>query len=246
MRYKYALALALSGSLSVSLAASAQDFNPYSAPYAGVGQLGLITNQIAITQAAITKAVPEAKNGARPATANPATLRFTPSLPQRRQNLDALVRSAERNQPGAGENMRRFFDAGDPVVLTGGVMTPLGLRTDNLADALSFYLLGNWMAVNRKTALPSRTQALALRGQMERFLLNSRQFQSTPNAEKQKTAEEMIVSGLLAISAYASAEGNAEATANITAQAAQNVKGLGLDLSTLELGLNGFEPRRED
>ena len=50
-----------------------------------------------------------------------------------------------------------------------------------------------------------------------------------------------MVSGLLTIAALAGAQGNAEATNAVSDRAAKNVKVIGLDLKTVELGSNGFE-----
>jgi hypothetical protein len=221
---------------------------PASAQYYGFGfpspNLNIITNSVgnqAFTQSVVGNRADDEPDQETRIPANPAALRYTPSLPQRQRNLAGMVTSAEREQPGAGSSLQGFLSAGDPVAITSGIIAPLGLKTDNLADALTFYLLSHWMVVNRQSGWPGRSQVLGLRGQVERGLLASGQFQSAPNAEKQKTAESMMISGLLAIGAYAGAEGNAEATANVAAYAAQNVKGMGLDLAALELGPNGFE-----
>jgi hypothetical protein len=53
MNTKFCTALFLAGTFAYSSAAFGQDF---SSPYAGNGQAGLITNQLNITQTAITRA----------------------------------------------------------------------------------------------------------------------------------------------------------------------------------------------
>ncbi len=209
--------------------------------------LTIITNSVAnqaFTQSVINPPAQEAKVPPSRPVANPATLRFVPNLATRQRNLAAFVSSSERETSGAGASLKAFFDAGDPVTVTTGVIAPLGLETDNLADVLTFYMFSHWMAVNGITTMPSRAQIAGLRNQMERALLASRQFDRTPNADKQKAAESMMISGLLTIGALAGAEGSAASTSAVSARAAQNVKGIGLDLAALKLTSQGLVAAR--
>lgn len=236
--------------LVLALVWTASSASPTLAQWAAMNAIRLDVNMGGFRRQVLSENSPRAANEKpeaqrrQPVVTNPASLRFTSSVPQRRQNLAAFVRSADQNELGSGAKLQAFFDAGDPVSVTQSVITPLGLRTDNLADTLSFYLLSHWMAVNGQPAWPDRATVQALRRQSERTLLQSGQFRSASNAEKQKTAEGMMISGLLTISAYASAEGDPAATAAIAARAAQNMQSMGLDLAALELTEAGFVPAR--
>lgn len=176
----------------------------------------------------------------RPAAA-PISYKFIPSLAQRKQNFAGFVATAEQQSVGGGAKLQTLFDVGDVIVATGDVMAPLGLRADNVVDAFTFYLISNWMAVKRKTDWPPLPHVKGLREQIGRNLAEIRLLERAPMSEKQKTAEGLLIYGLITIGAVAGAEGNAKQMTAVSAQAAKTMRGMGFNIEATTLGAAGFE-----
>lgn len=222
---------------------------PATAQYYGFGfpspSLNIITN--AVGNEAFTRSVtdPPATDNPRPRApaANPATLRFTPTLAVRQKNFAAWINQARALKGDPAANSLRAVLSPDANIIktSAGVIAPLGLRADHIADAMAFYLIAHWMAARGTTDVPTRAQAIALSRQIGGAMLSKGDIPAMASAEKQGLAEQMLVQAVLVAGAMQSAEGNAAATAGISRQAAVTLKGMGIDAAAVTLGANGFE-----
>lgn len=220
---------------------------PASAQYYGYGfpspSLNIITNSVA--NQAFTQSVlnPPAKDSPRAPTANPATLRFTPNLAVRQKNFAAWITQARAlNGDAAASSLGAVLSPDANIIkVSAGVIAPLGLRTDHIADAMAFYLIAHWMAARGTTDVPTHAQATALSRQISGTMLSKGDIPAMASAKKQELAEQMLVQAMLIAGAMQGAEGNAAATADISRQAVATLKEMGIDAAAVMLGPNGFE-----
>ena len=227
--------------------ATAQDFNPYSAPYSGVGGLGLITNQTAITQAAIGRRATESaarrsalklqtENGA----INSSILSFKTSLALRQQNYARFVEKTRMVDPKGAADMARAFAASDLIASMGPALSPYGLRTDNVADAYSVYWVTAWLASKGRQEQGSRAQFQAVRAQAANALLSTDQFRQASDAQKQEFAEALLVQALMIGAAAENAKSDPALKRQVAVAVNKGAKAIGLDLEALMLIEEGF------
>jgi hypothetical protein len=183
----------------------------------------------------------KAESPPRPTVTSLALLRFTPNLATRQLNFAQWVDQA-RAQKGAGaaSSLRSMLDSGDLIKASADTIAPLGLRTDNVADAMAFYVISHWMAARGTTDLPTRAQALAVKRQMTAGLMSTNEVAALSPAKKQDIAEQMLIQALLAAGAMQGAEGNPAAMAGVARQATQALRGMGIEAGAMALGPNGF------
>jgi hypothetical protein len=240
MNTKFYAAIFLVSSFAYSNAALGQDF---SSPYAGNGQAGLVTNQLNITQTAITRAanritkkpVPIANRGKRL-----ATLLFKTSLTDRKLIIAQLIQAKRDINPAAAQDLERFLGNSDVIGQTSKVMVAAGLNPNNVADAYTFYWTRAWLGVRGQSESLPRVQMLAVRDQVVMMLLTVPQMTAATNGQKQGLAESMLIRSALVEAAINSAQSDLVLLEKIKASIAQGAKSFGLDLYQMTLTSQGF------
>jgi hypothetical protein len=177
--------------------ALSQDF---SSVYAGVGQAGLITNQTAITQAAIGRRANEAASQSRKtggSLLNQSTLVYKISMSARRNNFASFVKKTRASDPASADNMEKLFSSTDVIGAIGRGIEPYGLSTNNVADAYTVYWTNAWLGSRGRTDTLSKTQIMAVRNQAANALLSTPEFGSVSDAQKQEMAEALLVQAAL-------------------------------------------------
>jgi hypothetical protein len=227
-------------SFTYSNVALGQDF---SSPYAGNGQAGLITNQLNITQTAITRAasrttkkpVSIANRGKRL-----ATLSFKTSLTDRKLIIAQLLQAKRDINPAAAQDLERFLGNSDAIGQTSKAMIAAGLSPNNVADAYTFYWTRAWRGVRGQSESLPRVQMLAVRDQVATMLLTVPQMTAATNGQKQGLAESMLIRSALVEAAINSAKSDPVLLEKIKASIAQGAKSTGLDVSQITLTSQGF------
>jgi hypothetical protein len=186
----------------------------------------------------------EAREG--PVTKGPeasvASLSFRPSVERRKANLASFVAASRARDPAGAKQLSTLFASGDFIALMGKELARVGLRTDNLADAYTFWWINCWSAVHADFATPDHATIDAVKGQATRALLAGGRTAAASDALKQQFAEAMLIQGALLDAALQQAKNNPAQLKALAAAANQGAGGMGLDMRTMKLTPRGFMP----
>lgn len=177
---------------------------------------------------------------ARPTTADTAVLdeaalTFRPS-PERRQHNFADFIEGSRVAGHAGAEQLRAFLAQDVIGFVAKEVAPLGLRTDDLADAMTTYVMESWEAATAKVMPATRARAQAVRSQMDRAIAAASARLAEDDAAKQEIAETMLVQAVVVSNAIklAVVEGDRNEIAAVQESAREGTsETLGIDLRSI-------------
>ncbi|MBB5710917.1 DUF6683 family protein [Sphingomonas xinjiangensis] len=175
-------------------------------------------------------------------SAQVAQLRYTPSKARRAANLKAFVSKTRAIDPGNAQDLERLFAQGDFIDRLGGLLAPLGIRVDNVADAYTVWMIAAWNATRGRNETPSRGKVQAVRSQLERALGSSTEIAGAGDAAKQELAEALLVQMALVDTAVSQNEKNPDGLRRFGAAVNQGAKRMGLDLTAMELTESGFVP----
>jgi hypothetical protein len=118
----------------------------------------------------------------------------------------------------------------------------IGLKPNNVADALAIYLTNAWFAARGRDNNLSRPQMNAVRNQLTEILLKSPQLNTATDAQKQEMTETFLIQSLLMALSIEKAKSDPEQLSQIQKVIAQGAKDFGLDLYQLNLTSQGFQP----
>lgn len=221
---------------------------PLPAAAQGVFDMGALTNSLS-QGANIESESARARTSQifRPRTAepqsqavDPAALTYRPSLSVRQRNLAQIVARLRPVDPAGAADMQRTFATRDPIAEIDRVMRPVGLRSDNVADAIATYLVTAYYGVRGSTdGEPAEFKAVS--AQVARALSADPAFTGASDAFKQEMAESMLVQAVLANQAVQAAQKQPAAMPAIKAAIAKGTRSsFGLDLMRVRLGADGL------
>lgn len=171
---------------------------------------------------------------------NKQALRFTPDPAVRRRYLEDLI-GRMQGDPGVTAYYQEHFSASDPLESAAKIMAPLGLRSDDVADALTYFVVTHWMAANKQIAYPTARQIAPLRERVAHVLLKRVDDPNFTNQMKQEGAEYAMSAGMFVSLDSLDTNGEPARLVEVSARIKSQIDTMGLDLATLELGPNGFE-----
>lgn len=125
-----------------------------------------------------------------------ASTRFTPSQALRKRTLSQIVAKARAASPQQGAALEKVF-AKDPIAAIGSSLEKYGLKTNDVADAATAYLMSAWYGVRGSTEDPPRDKVRALNAQVRRAFLSLPAFASASNAAKQQMADVLLVQTMI-------------------------------------------------
>ena len=122
-----------------------------------------------------------------------------------------------------------------------GVMRPIGLDPNNVADAVAVYLVTAYYGVRGSTdTQPAEYKAVS--AQVARALGADPGFTGASDAAKQEIAETMLVHAVLADQAVEAARKQPSAMPGVKAAIAKGARNaFGLDLAKMQLGPGGLD-----
>lgn len=181
----------------------------------------------------------------RPPALDPARLRFRVSPEVRRRGYASFVAKSRAADPAGAAELERIL-ANDPIPAIGAQIAAIGLRTDNVADAMAVYVMEAWEVVSGQLLAPSRARAQAVRRQMTHAIGFTPAFVDASDAEKQVLAEAMLVqAALIANAAIGARQNGPEQLALVRAAVTKGARAtLGFDLAGMTLTDRGLEERR--
>lgn len=238
--------LVAAGAFASSASAQQMGWSTIIPSVAGTDVLGLVLREKAEQSRSGRTAPPQAGSESRreaPAP-NVAALDYTPSRARRITNLARFVGKSRAIDPGNAEEMERLFASGDFIDRVGDVLTPMGLRVDNVADAYAIWWITAWNAYRGEKNNPSRAMSEAVSAQAARALAARPEILGASDAQKQELAEALLTQ-MTFITMTAGQHRNDPAQLRALAAAVdQGARRMGLDLSSMQLTEEGFRPRR--
>lgn len=178
--------------------------------------------------------------------AGDAAFRFTPSPERRRRNFAAFLARSRAVDPAGAAELEKALSL-DIIGMVGQHVRPIGLRTDDVADATAIYVIEAWSAANGKVLAPDRARAQAVRRQMVRAISAVSGFLPADDAARQEMAEGMIVQAALIGSAFEQAmeRGDATVIAAVREAAVKGAKAtFGMDLRELTMTEAGLREKQ--
>ena len=222
---------------------------PFPAMAQGVFDMGALTNTLsqgALIQSETARARtsqifrPQA-GAARGQAVNRAALLYRPDMAARKRNLAQIVERLRRVDPAAAADLQRSFASRDLITEIAGVMRPVGLKPENVADAIATYLVTAYYGVRGSTeGEPAEFKAVS--AQVGRALSADPAFTAASDASKQEIAESMLVQAVLANQAVQAAQKQPSAMPAIKAAIGQGTRSsFGMDMTRVRLGAEGFQ-----
>jgi hypothetical protein len=169
-----------------------------------------------------------------------AALLYRPSMTVRKRNMEQMVERLRRADPAGAADLQRTFASRDIIAEMDRVMRPVGLRPDNVADAIATYLVTAYYGVRGSTeGEPAEFKAVS--AQVARALGTDPTFTGASDASKQEIAESMLVQAVLANQAVQAAQKQPSAMPAIKAAIGQGTRSsFGMDLTRVRLGADGL------
>ena len=176
--------------------------------------------------------------------ADAGPLLFSPSSARRAANLRAFVDKSRASNPSGAADLEQVFASGDVIEQLAGEMRKYGLQADNLADVYALWWISAWEAANGRASTEDRGTIAAVREQSARALLAVPDFKAMSNADKQTTAEALMVQAMLVSALNDKYRADPTYGPQLRAATAKGARGMGLDLSAMELTPDGFIMRK--
>jgi hypothetical protein len=174
-----------------------------------------------------------------------AGLRFRPSAEQRKRNFEQMLAKSRASDPITAALVKEITKV-DVIGLVGEQMAPLGLRTDDVADALTVYVNDSWEVANDQVMPPDRARIQALRKQMAQAIATTPALSRTTDEGKQELAESMLVYGSMFTSAFQQAKAAGYKTLSTSLSDAAHsdaLETLGIDLRKYAMTETGLRAR---
>lgn len=237
-------ALMLSALMLAAPPATAQYFgwSTITPSIAGTDTLGLALRRNAERVSPIPRSTAPAQGRTATPAVDPAKLTFQSSPARRRANLDAFIRKARERNAAAGADVARAIGQGDVIGQLEPILHRVGLRADNVADAVALYWIVAWQTSKGHNDDFSRAKATAVRQQVTAALVKMPSIAGADDAAKQEFAETLLIQSILFDSAVTAAKGDAKMLAMLGSVARQGASGMGINLSAMTLTERGFVP----
>lgn len=170
-----------------------------------------------------------------------SALRFRPSSSVRQRVLANYVAATRKISPNDAAKLQKSFASQDVFALMGRGMARYGLKTNNVADAMTMYLTVTWLGARGSDADLPKAQMLAVREQMAHALAATPSLVRATSARKQELSDTLLMQALFFDAAVKDAKKRPATMAQTKAAIAQSVRAtFGLDLGALKITNQGF------
>jgi uncharacterized caspase-like protein len=167
---------------------------------------------------------------------------FSPSAELRKRNTANFITQIRSSNPQVAALLEAQFALQDMFAATDKAVAKYGLKSDNLADALTILIDTLRDAANGHTSEPTRKQALAVRNQMALILLATPESANAMPAKKQEMADTLVLTALLMSFAQESAKASGPAALKQFADgvAETGKKEFGIDFRAIRITDDGY------
>ncbi|WP_436805746.1 DUF6683 family protein [Sphingomonas sp. DT-51] len=183
------------------------------------------------------------RSSAAGAAASASSMRFVSSPARRKANIASFIEKS-RGDPASAAAMRDMFAKVDVLGGMERAIRPLGLRTDDVADAYAVWWMSSWGAAHGDRSTPDRTTAQAVRAQTARAMASTPQFGAADDVAKQEYAEAMLVQAAMIDGMLERYHNDAVMGPKVAAAVRQGARASGLDLDAMTLTPQGFVAAR--
>ncbi len=196
------------------------------------------------SQAAPAQPVPQAQAQpqAQPAApaADPAALNFAVSDALRAADQQKFIEGLRASSPDAANDLAGH----DLIGMLGTAIAPYGLKTDNVGDAFTAWLMINHGLVTGDDSDPTPAQIEGTRKMTTAALLAMPDLVAAGDADKQSMADTLLLQALLnQMMIDALKQENPAGVPAAQEQIRAATRDMGLDLGNLEMTANGLAPR---
>jgi hypothetical protein len=182
---------------------------------------------------------PRAESKAAPVSA--AALVFKPSAAVRLQSQKQFFETMRSVDPKAADMFEARFASRTIFQQMEPEMNKVGLRTDNIADAMALWLIHIWMGANGVSEDPPVAQMKAVRTQLSDVLMANPELASTSNAQKQELADSLLLNAVIMGAIIGDPQAKTPEGKAMVQKLMVEISGkLGFDLSTVRLTDAGF------
>ena len=208
----------------------------------GTDTLGLVLREQMGGPSAAPETPPAAAAPAEAAPVAADALRYTPSRERRAANYAAFVAKARTTDPKGADDLARTLAANDLVEMMREPLSKYGLRIDDVGDAYTAWWVNAWQASRGRNDDVSAATAAAVRGQVAKAMGATKLVAAASDANKQELAESLLLHATFLAAGMEQAQGKPEQLQAVAAAATQGARGMGLDLTKMELTEKGFVP----
>lgn len=167
--------------------------------------------------------------------------RFRVSKAVRQQNLALLVGKVRQTDPKIAAQLQQNFAKSDPITAIAPALRRYNLRTDDVADAATAYLVSAWYGVRGRHDDPRQSYINGVKQQMHKVLLSVPSFVSSSNKTKQQMAEAMLVQLMINEALIAQTTNKPELLPKTKSLIGKSARiGFKLDLTKLKLTTRGL------
>ena len=172
--------------------------------------------------------------------ADPAALTFTVSEELRATHQQQFLDSLRARSPGVADDLAGH----DLIGLIGTAIAPHGLKTDNIADAFTAWLMLNHGLVTGDDSDPTPAQVEGTRKLTSDALLAMPDLGAASDADKQAMADSLLLQALLnQMMIDALKQANPAGLPAAQDEIRTATRDMGLDLDRLEMTANGLAPK---
>jgi hypothetical protein len=180
---------------------------------------------------------------------NNVALSFQPSLSVRRTFLRQFVSRVRAVDPAGAIMLADFIERNDVFQLLATGIEPYGLRTDNMADAYTFWWISVWQAYHKDYSKPKRQVVQAVKKQSEELIKRLPFVNMASDQTKQGFADDLLLNALLIDAVTEEASTDSIIGEQLSRTAFLGAQSIGLDLDSIQLTDDGFRlaatnPRR--
>ena len=174
--------------------------------------------------------------------ADTASLRYTPSKARRTVNLAKFVQKTRAADPQGATDLQKLFAEGDFIERIGGLVAPIGLHIDNVADAYALWWITAWEAAHGQYDETKPAILAAVRAQAAAAVTATGEMARASDAQKQELAEALWIQTALIEIAVEQAKHDPARLRQIGDAVRQGARGMGLNLGMIDLTPQGFVP----
>ncbi len=171
---------------------------------------------------------------------DPAKFKYVPSPERRKKNLAQFVAKSRAADPQGAASLEALFAQGDIIERLRPELAKHGLDVNNVADAYVLWWINAWQASRGINDDVSPLTVVAVRKQVMASLTGTTGFGAADDATKQEMAESLIIQSILLSAAVDQSKGKPDQMKAVQSAATQGARGMGLDLSAMNLTEGGF------
>lgn len=206
-----------------------------------VGHFGQMNVNAGLTQVMNAATLAAARQAKGKATdADLGALRYRPTAKTSNTTKRALIALVGKKDKAAAKQLSEVLDSQDVIAMFGRDMAPYGLQLGNVGDALTAYLVANWMIINQ-TDLPKKEMVVAVKRNISGAMGAS--LGKLTNEQRQTFSELLIYQTMFAIGSRTTALGKTAAMQKLSDQSHQGMLAIGIDMRKLALTSKGLLPK---